>query len=204
MPVARGKTSPAAVLPPASAPPVTEERAAAIKKVSPPAALGAASSTDEPREKERLLDDVLLAHNDNDPRLDTAFLALSPETKRAFRRKYRTLPPERRNDRGTILYLLGKNLRTPEDWAVMREAVAEPPCLSLSDCSKPPAPEEGNGEAGDAVTLAYPALVALEQAEQALAGRDAAARQEASAVVRAARGSRIEIVAKKADELGSR
>lgn len=108
-----------------------------------------------------LLDEVLASRNDNDPRLDTAFDGLSLAEKASFRRRYEELPRERRNERGTIVYLLGRNLAVPEDWAFLRKVVAEPPCLSLSDCSKkgPEAPEPG-----DEVTLAYPALVALRQA----------------------------------------
>ena len=167
-------------------------------------AVSGSSSADETGEKNRILDEIFHTRNDNDPRLDTDFNDLSPETRRAFRKKYRALVPERRNDRGIILYLLGKNLRTVEDWAILREAVAEPPCLSFSDCSRPPAPEEGEGATGDAVTLAYPALVALKQAEHALLNRDAGARREALSVLRAARGSRAEIVARKAGELAGR
>lgn len=147
-----------------------------------------------------LLDEILLARNDNDPRLDGAFNGLDPDTRRLFREKYRALPPESRNQRGTIVYLLGKNLNAPEDWAFLREVVGEPPCLSLTDCSK--APAGGGSGPGDAVTLAYPALVALKQAERVLAGKGPEeVRREARAVVKAAKASSVPKVARAAARL---
>jgi hypothetical protein len=113
------------------------------------------------------LREVLASKNDNDSRLDLAFDELTPGEKSEFRDEYRRLPREARNERGTVVYLLGKNLTTADDWAFMKEVAAEPPCLSLAACDK-------TGErpideaAGEEVTLAYPALVALKQAEAAL------------------------------------
>jgi hypothetical protein len=114
------------------------------------------------------LREILRSKNDNDPRLDSDFDALSSETKALFRAEYRKLPPERRNERGTIVYLLGKNMRSPQDWAFLREVVSEPPCLSLADCSRKSAPEGREEGLGDEVTLAYPGLVALKQTQRAL------------------------------------
>ena len=62
------------------------------------------------------LEEILGSRNDNDPRLDRGFVGLSPEARELFREKYRSLAPERRNERGTIVYLLGKNLQTADDW----------------------------------------------------------------------------------------
>lgn len=142
-----------------------------------------------------LLEELLRAGNDNDPRLDTAFEALDENERAAFRRRYAELPPESRNQRGTIVYLLGRNLRTAEDWAFLRRVVAEPPCRGLSDCAK----EDGADEPGLSVTLAYPALVALEQAKRGLA--DPAQRTEALALLRAAKASPAAAVAARAAEL---
>ena len=110
----------------------------------------------------RLLEEVLRSRNDNDPRLETAFERLTQDEKRLLRAFYAKLPHERRNERGTIVYLLGRNLTSSDDWAFLREVVAEPPRLSLADCSRA-APRAS----GDEVTLAYPALVALRQARRA-------------------------------------
>lgn len=142
------------------------------------------------------LEEILRARDDNDPRLDRDFQGLSPEAKALFREKYRALPPERRNERGTIVYLLGRNLTASEDWAFMRAVAAEPPCLSLEDCSKASA---GPGAPGDGVTLAYPSLVALRQAHRA--ARDGAPVLEARRVLEAAKTSRMKAVTRLAHAL---
>lgn len=156
------------------------------------------------RAKLGILEDVLRSRNDNDPRLDLDFKELSIETRRLFRRKYRSIPPERRNERGTIVYLLGMNLRTEEDWAFLRSVVSEPACLSLADCSK--TADSAAGSLGDDVTLAYPSLVALRQAQRVLeeSGAADAGYQAAAGVVRAARGSRAPAVIRMIDRIGAR
>ncbi|MBI5881892.1 MAG: hypothetical protein HZB91_02160 [Elusimicrobia bacterium] len=142
--------------------------------------------------KLRTLSMILLSRNDNDPRLDKDFNELSPGAKALFRGMYGKLPPERRNERGTIVYLLGRNLASAEDWAFLASVAGEPPCLSLADCSKDaPAAEE---HLGDEVTLAYPSLVALKSAEAALAAGDARTRAKARSVVAAGRTSKMPAV----------
>ncbi len=111
------------------------------------------------------LEVILESKNDNDPKLDSDFNDLTPGEKKLFRRRYRALRPELVNERGTIVYLLGKNIKDDADWSFLREVAAEPPCLSLADCS-----QRGTGPSGlgDEVTLAYPSLVALKQAQKIL------------------------------------
>lgn len=144
----------------------------------------------------RELNEILASKNDNDPRLDRDFNALSPVAKMLLRDRYAQLPRERRNELGTIVYLLGKNMADKDDWDFLRRMAAEPPCLSLSDCSKSSARAPG-----DAVTLAYPALVALKQAETALkAGRSV---EEARSVVEAGKSSKVPAVVRLARRIES-
>lgn len=165
------------------------------------ALLGCRLSTQKAEARARLdaLEDILRSRNDNDPRLDREFNALSREAKSLFRRKYRELPPERRNDRGIIIHLLGRNIRAAEDWEFLREAALEPACLSLADCAKSPAPSEGPHSTDDEVTLAYPSLVALEQARKAL---DASpGKREALELISAAKNSQAPAVVRRAERL---
>ena len=118
--------------------------------------------------------------------------------KRLFRARYASLAPELLNQRGTVVFLLGRNKLDADDWAFLRAVVSEPPCLSLADCAR--APRSGGSEAvGDAVTLAYPALVALTQAEDRFG--DPAAAADIRSVVDAARKSASRAVARKAEAL---
>ena len=154
-----------------------------------------------PQDKAALLDEVLRARNDSDPRLESAFNGLSVETRRSFRETYRRLPPEKRNQRGTIVYLLGKNLAAAEDWAFLREVAGESPCLSLADCSK----ADPDDSVGDETTLSYPALVALVQAERVLKeNRSSESRREALSVILAGKRSAAPVVAEEAARLEGR
>ncbi|MFI5345282.1 MAG: hypothetical protein ACHQ51_02795 [Elusimicrobiota bacterium] len=152
---------------------------------SPPAVVSDHGETG----KLRTLEAILGARNDNDPRLDSDFNALTNEEKMGFRRRYGEIPPERRNERGTIVYLLGKNMTAPEDWAFIRDVAGEPPCLSLANCAHPP---NGEGDPGDDVTLSYPSLVALKRAQKAL--EEGTSTNEARAVVETARHSKMPAV----------
>jgi hypothetical protein len=162
-------------------------------------------------EKLKVLEAILASRNDNDPRLDLDFNGMSAEDKRLFRNKYRELAVEKRNERGTVVYLLGKNLKTREDWEFFRQVALEPPCLSLSDCSKKPAPGSDEEATGDEVTLAYPSLVALRQAKRIVeesrtrvstkGAKPPAAEKEALALFSAAKKSRTPAVARTAASL---
>jgi len=117
-----------------------------------------------PDPKLRELNSILQAKDDNDPRLDRDFNDLSEPTKAVLRRRYLELPLEYLNERGTIVYLLGRNMRTGADWDFLLAVVSEEPCRSQSDCSR----SDDRGSHGNEVTLAYPALVALKIAQREL------------------------------------
>ena len=183
----------------------------------PPTGVSGRAEAGEPadapaRDKLRELEEILRSRNDNDPRLDHDFNGLSIATKRLFRKEYGEIPVEKRNERGTIVYLLGKNLVAAEDWKFLRQVALEPPCLSLADCSKKPAPGSDEEATGDEVTLAYPSLVGLRQARRALeearayrasakAASASAAEKEALALFAAAKNSKTRAVARMAASL---
>ncbi|HBA61417.1 MAG TPA: hypothetical protein DCZ92_11495 [Elusimicrobia bacterium] len=148
-----------------------------------------------------VLEEILQSKNDNDPRLDSAFNGLSPEAKKLFRQKYRQLPAEGRNERGTVVFLLGKNLKTAEDWAFMRAVLSEAPCLSLENCGRAAKAEpDSHSTSGVDLTLSYPAVMVLKRAERILqinrdaGGQDAAARQ-ALELISAGKNSGAKVVA---------
>src|SRR4051812_8841418 len=89
------------------------------------------------------------------------FQELSSDMKTALTKKYSQLTAESRNERGTIVFLLGRNITTPEDFDFLSKVVLETPCLSLNDCSQTDAPGRIHDEGQTAVTLAYPQVVAL-------------------------------------------
>lgn len=159
-------------------PEITDDRAAVQKRLN-------------------ILREIFQSRNDNDPRLDSTFNDMNASERSAFRAEYHAIPAEKRNERGTIVFLLGKN-PFPDDWKFFAEVVAEPPCLSLADCGK----AGGERGPGDDVTLAYPSLVALKQAQQALEeGRSGV---EARAVVAAGLTSKMPAVIRLAEKLNRR
>lgn len=122
--------------------------------------IAATESSPSTEMKVRTLNEVLTSHNDNDPRLDGELRILDRDTKRAFRARYEKIPVEERNARGTIVFLLGRNLAEKEDFAFVRQVLREEPCRSLENCAKVPLrvnPEDPPNE----MVLNYPQAVAL-------------------------------------------
>lgn len=123
----------------------------------------------------KVLDEIFLSKNDNDPRMDTVLKNLNPAAKAALRKKYNDTRMEMRNERGTIAFLIGREVRdgrgTKEDVEFLKNVLMEKPCMSLSDCSKPNqggGPEEQHLEAIHETTAHYPQLMALRYHKQAL------------------------------------
>lgn len=170
-------------------------------------ATNAPDLTEADHAKAALLDQVLVSKNDNDPRLDTELKQLSPGTKKLFQDRYRNLAPEKRNEKGTVVFLLGRNLENEGDLAFMGEVISEAPCLSLGDCANEPKGSVGSDDLhhdpGSGVTLAYPQIVALKSIEAFLSRpeRDAGATAAAWRSVEAAQRSRVEKVAELANEI---
>jgi hypothetical protein len=145
---------------------------------TPTPALSSASQAHASEGDRRLigiLNQILASKNDNDPRLDTDFRNLAPGTKDLLEEKYKSLPMESRNERGTIVFLIGRELNRPEDFRFLEEVGQEPVCLSLGDCKKEaPASTEGmHEEPSVSVTLAYPQHVAVKSLENLLASNQA-------------------------------
>jgi hypothetical protein len=121
-----------------------------------------------------ILEEIFRSKNDNDPRFDTELKELSPELKGAFRQRYHSTALEKRNERGTIIFLMARSMCLPsstqaqqvQDLEFLKAVLQEKPCLSLQDCSRDaPAPtEEEVHVAGISETTAhYPQLTALNQ-----------------------------------------
>lgn len=176
-----------------------------------PMSVEAINPTPQDTQHLKILDEILAAKNDNDPRLDTEFRSLSPTSKRMMEDRYRALMPEKRNERGTIAFLVGREISSADDVAFMEGILSESPCLSLGDCSREEKNADDdhlNAETGSAVTLAYPQLVALHsiesQIEQAEKGARLSYLNDIRRVVDQATRSQIPTVADKARALQAR
>lgn len=187
-------------------------RPAAQGKLVEAAGQEIAQATAEDRRQAAILDEILAARNDNDPRLDRELKILDEGAKRLFEARYQTLPAENRNERGTIVFLLGRNLKSESDFGFLRGVIKEGPCRSLSDCSKDftesVSSDEHHQDIGTEVTLAYPQLVALKSIDALFAHEgarlDPVARQRALAVLEEAMRSPVAKVAELAQRISER
>jgi hypothetical protein len=160
----------------------TQAGGAGLSNSKTPTALASPSTSITARDHELdgILSQILKSKNDNDSRLDTEFKNLSPGTKFLLKQKYAGLPAEARNERGTIVFLLGRDLAnsgTPADFQFFDQVGAEAPCRSLGDCSKDTkaGPEDSHEETAIGVTLSYPQQVLLHTLQNFLAAQQAGA-----------------------------
>lgn len=123
-----------------------------------PASAPALGAEDQARVS--LLDEFFRTKNDNDPRMDTELRHLSPALKQAFVAKYAALPVEARNERGTIVFLIGRDLTSAADVEFLHSVLTEAPCMGLASCGSVDRGDDHSQLASD-ITLAYPQLVAL-------------------------------------------
>lgn len=123
---------------------------------------------DTDRSKLRVLLEILKSKNDNDPRLDQEFRVLSSGLKKLMMDQYTQLAPEARNERGTLVFLIGRAANSQQDLNFLSQVLGEPRCLSLSDCTEAVESSKRDHEHFEnahEVTLAYPQLVALKRME---------------------------------------
>lgn len=160
------------------------------------------SISSEEVQKVALLQEILTSKNDNDPRLDKEFLNLSEKTKALFRDKYSQLPLEKRNERGTIVFLLGKNLTSESDFQFLESVLKEPPCYNLEDCSRSTGTADPHSEGmGSEITLAYPQVVSLKVIENYLKDKTNKHTDLATRAVETATTSPVKVVSSMADKM---
>jgi hypothetical protein len=114
---------------------------------------------------------VLESRNDNDQRLDKDLKVLSAGAKQLLRQRYEEFPPEGRNERGTIVFLVGRNLTEKSDIEFMEKVLSEAPCRSMQNCKEDSPRSQGadaHSETGIEVSLNYPQIVALKSLERIL------------------------------------
>lgn len=127
------------------------------------------------REQLKVLEDIFQSKNDNDPRMDQVLVNLSEPVKEALRKRYQELKPELRNERGTIAFLVGREVRegrgTPIDVEFLKSILLEKPCMSLADCSRVETGQSSEEEHLQGIyetTANYPQLMDLRYLKQSL------------------------------------
>lgn len=125
----------------------------------------------------KVLDEIFQSKNDNDPRMDQVLKNFSDPVKAAIRKKYAAIKPEHRNERGTIVFLIGRELSegrgSTDDVNFLKDVLLEKPCFNLADCSKsapPMSPEEEHVQGINETTAMYPQLMNLRYLKLSLEG----------------------------------
>ena len=72
-----------------------------------------------------LLKEILKTKNDNDPRLDSELSHLSPALKKAMITAYTQMPAEKRNERGTVVFLIGRDANQKADIDFLQSVLME-------------------------------------------------------------------------------
>ena len=153
-----------------------------------------------------ILDEVLREKNDNDPRLDEELKNFNAAEKQLLRTKYRSTPREQLNHRGTLVFLLGRELSSAEDIQFLKSVLSEPPCLSLENCARAPSAsqDDHHHDSTNDITRAYPQIVALKQIEAYLsdpANAKSPLRNEALSTLDQAKASPNKRISMQAEEL---
>lgn len=160
----------------------------------------------------RILNEILASNNDNDPRMDQDLLALSAVAKETIRRRYAELPAEKRNQRGTLVFLLGRNITEAMDLEFLKQVLAEKACLSLENCRMSQSYQtldsaDAEHVGGMDIALAYPQVVALQALDSFFstpAGRSPGLAKLAHDIVDTARRSQVPVVARMARDIDTK
>ena len=113
---------------------------------------------------------VVKSKNDNDPRINTELKSLSPDVHQALYAKYKAFPAEDRNNRGLVVFLIARDLKSVADLDFLKKVYAESPCLSLEDC-KNVGSDDAHFSGTNQTTMNYPQFAGLYQLEKQLEGR---------------------------------
>jgi len=123
-----------------------------------------ASLPEAEQKKITILNEILLSKNDNDLRMDTELRDFTPAAKRVLEKRYSGTAPEKRNERGTYVFLMGREIKDGADVEFFKSVLMEKPCLSLENCDRAPEGQSGEEEHLGAInetTSNYPQLVAI-------------------------------------------
>jgi hypothetical protein len=121
----------------------------------------------EDEKKWKAFEEILNSKNDNDPRVDEELRHLSPQMHDNLRKAYSHLPPENRNGRGFIAFLIARDLKDSNDVQFLQEIYQEPPCQSLQNCAEAAAADP-HFDGINATSLNYPQLASLYQLQKRL------------------------------------
>lgn len=164
-----------------------------------------AGTVTEEDSKLKILEQIIISKNDNDPRIDSEFKNLSPDLKLKLQDKYQHLPQEQRNERGLIVMILARELKTVEDIEFLKSIYGESPCLGLENCNVRDV-SDPHHSALDQVSLNYPQMVVLHQISRQFEKHpekftDSSVRDSVQSLLKLAKKFPVPLVSQKAEEI---
>ncbi len=164
--------------------------------------------TGEDAETWHVLRSVVESKNDNDPRLDKELKHMSEAVHKTIRDAYQKMAMEDRNERGTLVFLLTRDLKSSEDLQFLKSVYEEQACTSFESCNQVPS-EDAHLSSIDEASLSYPQRAGLYQLASVVEKhpeymRDPKFRDEIRAVIDSAANFPVPMVQKKAQELRAR
>jgi|GEM_PF-2985153 len=160
----------------------------------------------EPEKKQwQTFIEIMLSKNDNDPRLDKDLRHLSPSLKKALEAQYTLLPDEKRNEKGLVVFLVARDLSSPEDVQFLDSIYQESPCLSLADCGVR-GDNDPHFSSINEMSLLYPQIAGLFQLDKQLSARpellsDPNFRSQMRGLIHSAEQFPVPAIQKRADAL---
>lgn len=144
---------------------INEKQTQAIQKIESIISQQTTNLNDVDQKKLVTLQEIFKSRNDNDPRLDQVLNQNSNEFKIALQDIYQSLPMESRNERGTIAYLISRDIQSEQDILFLESIFKEEPCLSLEDC-RVISNDDPHYSGINQVSANYPQQVIIYQLEQ--------------------------------------
>lgn len=140
-------------------------------------------------EKLARLEQVLSSNHDHHPELDTEFRQLTPALKTAMVNRYHSLDPSALNQRGTLVFILGREIQDSGDLQFFRQV--------LTENSKQPGAKTFSDDLSDH----YPSVMAIRMQEERVKEEKASVlRGEVEAILSEAASSPNPVIAREAKQ----
>lgn len=131
----------------------------------------------EDQRKLKIVQEILISENDNDPRINTEFENLSLKLKMSLFDQYQALAGEKRKQKALIVLLLSRQIQTNEDVELLKKVFEDQQCLSLQDCKVKTTETDFYNAAMEEIIINYPQMILLYEISKHLSSLDSPLRE---------------------------
>lgn len=126
----------------------------------------------EDQRKLKIVQEILISENDNDPRIHTEFNNLSLKLKMSLFDQYQALAPEKRKQKALIVLLISRQIQSIEDIELLKKVFEDEPCLSLSNCKTKSNERDFYNVAIEEMIINYPQMILLYEISKQMSSED--------------------------------